>query len=88
MGQDTNISSKNLLNLELTHFQILLMPTIECSSMVSIAFLCPGDPGLNPGGFAARIQINIEFTRIIQAYDRATLIAITVTVSSLVGIHK
>ena len=56
--------------------------------MVSVAALCPGDPGSSLDQFAARIQINIEFTRIIQAYDRATPIVITVTVSSPVGIYK
>ena len=49
--------------------------------MVSVAALCPG-------WFAARVQIKIKFTPIIQAYDRATPIVITVTVSSLVGIDK
>ena len=56
--------------------------------MVSVAALCRGDPGTNPGWSAAGIQMDIEFTQIIQAYDRATPIVITVTVSSLVGIDK
>ena len=51
---------------------------MKCDSMVSIAALCPGD----------QIHINIEFTRIIQAYDQATQILSTVTVSSFVGINK
>ena len=56
--------------------------------MVSVAALCTGDPGSNPGWSAARIQIDVEFTRIIQAYDPVARIIITVTVSSLVGINK
>ena len=56
--------------------------------MVSVVDLCSRDPGLNPGWSAALIQIYIEFTRIILAYDQATLIVIIVTVSSLVGIAK
>ena len=54
--------------------------------MVGVATLCPGDPGSNPSWSAAQIQIDIEFTQIIQAYDQATPIVITVTLSSLVGI--
>ena len=61
---------------------------MECSSMISVAALCPGERGSNHGCSAARIQINIELTQIIQAYDQATPIIITVTVSSLVGIDK
>ena len=55
--------------------------------MVSVAPLCPGDPGSNSGWFKFKIE-KIEFTRIIQAYDPPTPIVITVTVSSLVGIDK
>ena len=61
---------------------------MECSSIVSLAALCPRDPGSNPGWSAAPIQIYVEFTQIIQAYDRVTPIVITVTVSSLVGTNK
>ena len=61
---------------------------MDCSSMVTIAALCPGDPGSNPSWSDARIQTDVEVTQIIQAYDRATPIVITVTVSSLVSIHK
>ena len=56
--------------------------------MVSIAALCPRDPGSNPGWSAAQIQIDIEFTQIIQAYDRVTPIVFKVTVKSLVGINN
>ena len=63
---------------------------MECSSMVSIAGLCPGDPGSNPGWFAVsnsnwKLSFNTWKTK---AYDRATPIVITVTVSSLVGGEK
>ena len=61
---------------------------MECSSLVSVATLCPEDPGSNSGWSAARTKIDIEFVRIIQAYDPVTPIVITVTVSSLVGIDK
>ena len=53
--------------------------------MVSVAALCPGSPGSNPGWSAAGIQIDIESTQIIQAYDRVMPVVITVTV---VGINK
>ena len=56
--------------------------------MVSAAALCPRNLGSNPSWSTAQIQIDIEFTQVIQAYDRATPIVITVTVSSLVGIDK
>ena len=54
--------------------------------MVSIATFGPGNPGSN----LSQIQIeNLVFnTRIIQAYDRATLIVITVTARSHLGINK
>ena len=62
--------------------------SMKCSSMVSVSTLCPGDLVSYPGWSDAQIQIDIEFTRIIQAYDEAMPIVITVIVSSLVGMDK
>ena len=56
--------------------------------MVSIAAFGPGDSGSNPGWFAVSNSKKKFNTPIIQAYDRVMPIVITVTVSSLVSIHK
>ena len=58
--------------------------------MVSISPLGPGDPGSILADLLVQIQIKnwVINTRIIQAYDRVTLIVIRVTLSSLVGGDK
>ena len=55
--------------------------------MVSTAAFGAGDPGSNPGWFAV-LNSNQKlsfYSRTIQACDLATLIVITLTLSSLVG---
>ena len=63
---------------------------MDCSSMVSIATFGQEIGVQIPAGLLSRIQIkNCVFnTQIIQACDQATLIVITLTVSSLVGGDK
>ena len=63
---------------------------IKCSSIISIAAFGPGDPGSNPDWFSvSNSNQKLSFnTQIIQAYDRATPIFITLTVRSLVGGEK
>ena len=63
---------------------------MECSSIVSIAPFGPGNLGSKLGWFVVlnsnpKLSFNQEIT---QAYDRWTLIVITVNVNSLVGGDK
>ena len=55
--------------------------------MVSLATFGPRNPGSNPAGSVFISNQKLSYTQIIQACDRATLIVITVTESSLVGGH-